>query len=108
MALCRARAIMKKTASYASSAPGPRLRPKEHSMKKPETSAAPEQKPVRGKYSNLLKQGSNIILLDPNLMDNFPDSPSVKVALRSWVQRVEPTPGGRPLHRFFRYGVQSL
>jgi len=54
-------------------------------MKKPETAAAPQSKPVRGKYANLLKQGSNIVLLDADLMDNFPDSPSVNRALRAFL-----------------------
>jgi hypothetical protein len=44
---------------------------------------SPQPKPVRGKYANLLKQGSNIVMLDPDLLDSFPDSPSVNRALRA-------------------------
>ena len=40
-------------------------------------------KGVRGKYANLLKQGSNIALIAPDLIDTFPDSKSVNDALRS-------------------------
>ncbi len=53
-------------------------------MKKSEITASPS-KPVRGKYSNLLKQGSNVVLLDPDLLDSFPDSPSVNRALRAFL-----------------------
>jgi hypothetical protein len=37
----------------------------------------------RGKYSNLLKQGTNLAIIDPDLLDTFPDSASVNEALRS-------------------------
>ena len=42
-------------------------------------------KGVRGKYANLLKQGSNVVLLDADLLDSFPDSPSVNRALRAFL-----------------------
>jgi hypothetical protein len=43
-------------------------------------------KAVRGKYyERLLKEGSNIVLLDPDLLDSFPDSPSVNRALRAFL-----------------------
>jgi hypothetical protein len=48
-------------------------------MKKPETT------PTRGKYANLLKQGSNVVILDPDLLESFPDSPSVNRALRAFL-----------------------
>jgi ribosomal 50S subunit-associated protein YjgA (DUF615 family) len=40
-------------------------------------------KGVRGKYTNLLKQGTNLVILDPALLDTFPDSESVNEALRT-------------------------
>jgi len=40
-------------------------------------------KAVRGKYYDRMKEGTNIILLAPDLMDTFPDSESVNDALRS-------------------------
>jgi len=43
-------------------------------------------KAVRGKYyDRILKEGSNIVLLDPDLLDSFPDSPSVNRALRAFL-----------------------
>lgn len=38
---------------------------------------------VRGKYAEQYRQGTNVILLDPELVDAFPDSKSVNDALRS-------------------------
>jgi hypothetical protein len=40
-------------------------------------------KGVRGKYYNRLKQGTNLAIIDPDLLDTFPDSASVNEALRS-------------------------
>jgi ribosomal 50S subunit-associated protein YjgA (DUF615 family) len=40
-------------------------------------------KGVRGKYANLLKRGTNVVVLDPDLLDTFPDSESVNEALRT-------------------------
>jgi hypothetical protein len=42
-------------------------------------------KGVRGKYANLLKQGTNLIILDPELMPHFPDSASVNRALHAFL-----------------------
>ena len=39
-------------------------------------------KGVRGKYAKQYAQGSNIIVLDPELTELFPDSRSVNEALR--------------------------
>ena len=40
-------------------------------------------KGVRGKYFNRMKQGTNVVLIAPDLLDTFPDSESVNDALRS-------------------------
>jgi len=40
-------------------------------------------KAVRGKYYDRMQQGTNIVLIAPDLMDSFPDSESVNSALRS-------------------------
>ena len=40
-------------------------------------------KGVRGKYYDRMKAGTNIVLIDPDLLDTFPDSASVNEALRS-------------------------
>jgi hypothetical protein len=41
---------------------------------------------VKGKYSKKYNEGTNIILLDPDVADKFPDSKSVNDALRVLVK----------------------
>ncbi|MCU1301247.1 MAG: hypothetical protein JWQ87_1531 [Candidatus Sulfotelmatobacter sp.] len=48
---------------------------------------------VRGKYSERYRRGINVVLLDPELAEAFPDSKSVNDALRALVAiatRAEP------------------
>ena len=52
-------------------------------MKKPDIAATPAV--TRGKYVNLLKQGTNLVILDPELMPFFPDSASVNRALHAFL-----------------------
>ncbi len=52
-------------------------------MKKPEPTKSVTA--VRGKYTNLLKQGSNVVILDPALMPYFRDSESVNRALHAFL-----------------------
>jgi hypothetical protein len=40
-------------------------------------------KGVRGKYTNMLAKGSNIVVLDPALVPHFPDSEAVNQALHA-------------------------
>jgi len=40
-------------------------------------------KGVRGKYAERFSQGSNVVVLDPDVADAFPDSKSVNKALRA-------------------------
>jgi len=40
----------------------------------------------RGRHVELLKQGSNVVAIAPDLLDTFPDSESVNDALRSLKQ----------------------
>ena len=42
-------------------------------------------KGVRGKYANLLQQGTNVAILDPDIVEHFPDSESVNNALRAFL-----------------------
>jgi hypothetical protein len=42
-------------------------------------------KGVRGKYSNLLAKGTNLVILDPELLPFFPDSASVNRALHAFL-----------------------
>ena len=38
---------------------------------------------VRGKYNERLKKSSNVVVLDPEIADLFPNSASVNAALRA-------------------------
>jgi len=38
---------------------------------------------IRGKYASKYKEGTNLVVLDPELIEYFPDSSSVNEALRS-------------------------
>jgi hypothetical protein len=40
-------------------------------------------KGVRGKYHQRMRQGTNVVIIAPDLLDAFPDSESVNEALRS-------------------------
>ena len=40
---------------------------------------------VRGKYADRYRRGTNVVLLDPELAEAFPDSKSVNDALRALV-----------------------
>ncbi|MEO7028275.1 MAG: hypothetical protein ABI147_02600 [Acidobacteriaceae bacterium] len=42
-------------------------------------------KGVRGKYTNLLQEGTNLVILEPSLMPYFPDSESVNRALHAFL-----------------------
>ena len=44
---------------------------------------------VRGKHLRQVQQGTNLIVLDPDLLQTFPDSTSVNEALRSIKQIVD-------------------
>jgi hypothetical protein len=54
-------------------------------MKNPETSSTAKPAAVRGKYANLLQQGTNVAILDPDIVEHFPDSESVNNALRAFL-----------------------
>jgi hypothetical protein len=41
---------------------------------------------VRGKYAGRYRRGVNVVLIDPDLAEAFPDSKSVNDALRALVQ----------------------
>ncbi len=43
-------------------------------------------KGVRGKYSEIYKEGTNIVLLDPELRKSFPDDNAVNQALREYLE----------------------
>lgn len=41
---------------------------------------------VRGKYANRYREGTNIVLVDPDLHKLFPDSEAVNSALRKFAE----------------------
>jgi len=49
---------------------------------------------VRGKYVERYRQGTNLVLLDPDVADAFPDAKAVNDALRSLLQEKQ-SPGPR-------------
>ena len=42
---------------------------------------------VRGKYAKRYKEGTNVVLLDPDVYKFFPNSEKVNEALRSLIQK---------------------
>lgn len=46
---------------------------------------------VRGKYANQYKEGTNVVLLDSDVMEVFPDSEAVNKALRSLINQQQGT-----------------
>ena len=74
-------------------------------MKKPEsskTSAAASSTAIRGKYTNLLKRGSNVVILDPALLPYFPDSESVNRALHAFLAIGDSVQSAAPPRRRMR------
>ena len=44
---------------------------------------------IRGKYARRCKEGSNIVVIDPDLSDAFPNSEAVNEALRDYLASQE-------------------
>jgi len=44
---------------------------------------------VRGKYAERFKDGSNVVVLDPDLAEKFPTTESVNKALRVYLKKRE-------------------
>ena len=40
---------------------------------------------IRGKYARRFKEGSNVVVIDPDLSDAFPNSEAVNEALRDYL-----------------------
>jgi hypothetical protein len=51
----------------------------------PKAAPGPSRTAVRGKYYDRLREGTNLVILDPALMPYFPDSASVNRALRAFL-----------------------
>lgn len=45
---------------------------------------------IRGKYTKRYRQGTNIVLIDPDLQERFPDSEAVNRALRDYLNQNKP------------------
>lgn len=66
---------------------------KENTMKKndlnddlrPEYDLSKLKNPVRGKYAERYSEGTNLVLLEPDVSKVFPDSDSVNSALKSLI-----------------------
>lgn len=52
-------------------------------------------KGVRGKYHRAYRQGTNVVLLDPDVAAVFKDSATVNAALRAWAKTAT-RPAGEP------------
>ncbi len=52
-------------------------------------------KAVRGKYYNRMQEGTNVVLIAPDLLDTFPDSESVNEALRG-LKKIATRSASRP------------
>ena len=48
-------------------------------------------KALRGRHSNLFEKGTNVVILDPALLDQFSTSESVNVALHAFLSLSEET-----------------
>jgi len=51
---------------------------------------------VRGKYAARYREGTNIVVLDPDVAAKFKDSPAVNRALRTFLKRRPKPPKRRP------------
>ena len=56
---------------------------------RPEYDLAKLGKGVRGKYSKHYREGSNVVVIDPDLTDAFPNAKAVNDALRELLSRRE-------------------
>ena len=59
-------------------------RPLKHAPKPDSLASRPLDlsKAVRGKYFDRVQEGTNVVLIAPDLMESFPDSEAVNAALR--------------------------
>ncbi|MEA5517651.1 hypothetical protein [Limnoraphis robusta] len=57
---------------------------------RPEYDFAKMQGGVRGKYIKRYREGTNLVLLDPDVAQAFPNDKAVNEALRSLIQMTQP------------------
>src|SRR5450759_1381472 len=92
MDACWSSRTRSKRTPCASSAPDLRHGAREYSMKKIHDTPSDDMRPeydfasmkggVRGKYAKRLREGTNIVLLDPAVVEAFPTEDAVNEALR--------------------------
>jgi len=58
---------------------------------RPEYPAELVRSGIRGKYAKRFKEGSNVVVIDPDLSDAFPNSEAVNEALRDYLASQEQT-----------------
>ena len=58
---------------------------------RPEYSTELIRSGIRGKYAKRFKEGSNVVVIDPDLSDAFPNSEAVNEALRNYLASQEQT-----------------
>ena len=86
--------ILNRVTRFDSSQPdwplGPNARPMKKNTKPADDDIRPEydfSKGVRNKYAARYREGTNIVVLDPDVAAKFKDSESVNAALRSLLVR---------------------
>lgn len=52
-------------------------------------------KGIRGKYAKRYQEGTNVVVLDPDVAKEFPDSAAVNEALRQVLRDRKKTPGSK-------------
>jgi hypothetical protein len=60
---------------------------------RPEYPAALIQSGERGKYAKRYREGTNVVVIDPDLHKLFPDSAAVNRALRNYAEACKRVPG---------------
>lgn len=62
-----------------------------HKGLRPEYPAALIKSGIRGKYAQRYREGTNLVLIDPDLHELFPTSEAVNRALREYVEKRKAT-----------------
>ena len=62
---------------------------RENNDLRPEYPGALIRSGIRGKYARRFKEGSNVVVIDPDLSDAFPNSEAVNEALRDYLASQE-------------------
>ena len=66
--------------------PTKKIEPEDDDDLRPEYDFSQMKRGVRGKYVERYREGTNVVLLDPDIAAAFPDAKAVNDALRSLLQ----------------------